>query len=162
MASEKILNTKKTKVEEIENKIKNATSVVFFDYRGLTDTEIKTLRNKLKEDNNELKVYKNTLVNLALKNMNIDVEERLVGPKAIVLGDDMLSPIKAIYDFAKTSKLVEIKFGIVDGELSETDKLNELATIPSREGLLTMLAGGMIAIPKDLAISLNLLMEQKQ
>ncbi len=156
MASAKILEQKQNVINEIQSNVKNSTSVVFFDYRGLTVEEVTDLRRKLKEAGASLKVYKNTLTKRALDTLNISLDEHLVGPKAVAFGDDAVAPIKVLADFAKDHKALELKVGIIDGEISDTEVLNKLATIPSREGLLTMLAGGLIGIAKDLSICLDL------
>lgn len=159
MASEKILESKKQVVSEIKNKVDNASSVIFFDYRGLTVAETMELRNKLKNSNTEVKIYKNTLIGKALD--NLDLGNVLEGPNAMSLSTDVIEPIKILTNYAKEHKALEIKGGIIDGNVSSLEELAKLATIPSREGLLTMLAGGMIGIAKDLSICLQLYSEQK-
>ena len=77
-------------------------------------------------------------------------------PSAVAFSKDQIAPIKVLANFMKKHKAVTLKVGLVDGEVTTEEELNSLATIPSREGLLTMLAGGMLAIPKDLAICLDL------
>ncbi len=155
MANQKILDQKQGIINEIADKVKNSSSVVFFEYQGLTVTETNELRRKLKEAGSEYKVYKNTLATRALNDLKIDVGT-LEGPKAIAFSSDAVAPIKVLADFAKTHPALEIKVGIVDGNVTDTAGLKALSTIPSREGLLTMLAGGMIATVKDLAICLDL------
>lgn len=161
MASNKILDTKKEVVTEIKDKVSNSSSVIFFDYRGLSVAETMELRKKLKESNSDIKIYKNTLVKRALDNLNLDLGEVLEGPNAMSLSTDVIEPIKIITNYAKEHKALEIKGGIIDGSVSSLEELAKLATIPSREGLLTMLAGGMIGIAKDLSICLHLYSEQK-
>ena len=156
MASAKILEQKQQTINEIEESIKNSSAVVFFDYRGLSVEAMTSLRRKLKESNSELKIYKNTLVARALKDLNIDLESELNGPKVVAFGKDIIEPIKVVSEFAKKHDKLIIKVGIVDGKVTELDELKKLATIPSREGLLTMFASGLLAIPKDFAICLDL------
>ena len=156
MANPKILEQKQLVIDEIKSKIENSNGVVLFDYRGLTDAEIKELKLTLREVDSEYKVYKNTLMQRALNDLNIDISEHLNGPSALAYSVDQIAPIKVLANFMKKHKAVTLKVGLVDNEVTTSDKLQELATIPSREGLLTMLAGGMIAIPKDLAICLDL------
>ena len=155
MANQKILDQKQEIVNEIADKVKNSSSVVFFEYQGLTVTETNELRRKLKEADSEYKVYKNTLATRALNDLKIDVGT-LEGPKAIAFSSDAVAPIKVLADFAKKHPALELKVGIVDGNITDTEGLKALSTIPSREGLLTMLAGGMIATVKDLSICLDL------
>lgn len=160
MANKKVIETKAAQVDEIAKKMQDASSYVFFEYRGLTVTETDELRRKLRENNSELKIYKNTLSKRALDKLNINLDEHLQGPKAIVFGEDQVSPVKTLAEFAKEHKALEIKVGVVDGEVADREMLDKLATIPSRDGLLTMLAAGLMAIPKDLAISLDLYAKQ--
>ena len=160
MASAKILEQKQGVINEIENNVKNASAVVFFEYRGLTVSEMTELRRKLKEGFSDLKVYKNTLTKRALDKLNISIDEHLVGPKAVAFGPDAVTPVKVLADFAKEHDALQLKVGIIDGEVADIDMLNKLATIPSREGLLTMLAGGLIGIAKDLSICLDLYSKQ--
>lgn len=161
MASAKILEQKQQVIEEIKTKVNENATVVLFDYRGITDEAAKTLRRTLRENGADYKVYKNTLMARALNELNIDLNDSLVGPSAMAFGTDQIAPIKIVAEFAKEHPEVVLKVGIVDGEISDQEKLSQLATLPSRDGLLTMLAGGMIGIPKDLAICLNLYAEQK-
>jgi len=155
MANQKILDRKQLVVDEIVDKIKNSNSVVFFEYQGLTVTETNELRKKLKEVDSDYKVYKNTLATRALNSLKIDLGT-LEGPKAIAFSKDAIAPIKVLADFAKNHTTLELKIGIVDGNITNANELKELSTIPSKDGLLTMLAGGMIATVKDLAICLDL------
>ena len=160
MASAKILEQKQSVINEIENNVKNASAVVFFEYRGLTVSEMTELRRKLKESFSDLKVYKNTLTKRALDKLNISLGEHLAGPKAVAFGPDAVAPVKVLSEFAKEHDALQLKVGIIDGEVADIDMLNKLATIPSREGLLTMLAGGLIGIAKDLSICLDLYSKQ--
>ena len=162
MASEKILMQKQAVIDEIKDRASNAKSVVLFDYRGITDTEAKELRCKLREVNADYKVYKNTLMARAFNDLGIDLNESLTGPSAFAYGDDQIAPIKTLAEFAKSHPALVLKVGIVDGEKADQAKLAEYATIPSREGLLTMLAGGMIGIARDLSICLDLYSQQKE
>ena len=156
MANPKILEQKQLVIDEIKEKIENSNGVVLFDYRGLTDAEIKELKIALRQENSGYKVYKNTLMQRALNDLNIDISEHLNGPSALAYSEDQIAPIKVLANFMKKHKAVTLKVGLVDKEITTSDKLEQLATIPSREGLLTQLAGGMLAIPKDLAICLDL------
>ncbi len=156
MANQKIIDQKAKVVEEIKEKIQNAQSVVFFEYRGLTVSETDRLRKILRDSNSEYKVYKNTLTKRALDQLNINLDEHMSGPKAIAFGTDSVAPIKALNDFAKDHQALEMKVGLVDGEIADIKMLKELASIPSREGLLSMFASGLLQHIKDFAICLDL------
>lgn len=162
MASEAILKQKQVVIDEIKERVNAAKTIVLFDYRGMTDSEAKELRVKLRESNSDYKVYKNTLMARAFNDLNIDLNEALNGPSAFAFGEDQIAPIKTLSEFAKSHPALILKVGIVDGEKADAAKLAEYATIPSREGLLTMLAGGMIGIARDLSICLDLYSQQKE
>ncbi len=156
MANQKILDKKQEIINEISEKTKDASSVVLFEYQGLTAMETNALRRLLRESGSDFKIYKNTLVRRALDTLKIDIAEHLEGPKAMAFGSDAVAPIKTLSDFAKDHPALVLKVGVVDGEIADEAKLKELSTIPSREGLLTMLAGGLIGTIKDLSICLDL------
>ena len=162
MASEAILAQKQSIIDEIKDRTQNAKTIVLFDYRGMTDSETKELRLKLRESNADYKVYKNTLMARAFNDLGIDLTEALSGPSAFAYSDDQIAPIKVLSDFAKEHPALVLKVGIVDGEKADQAKLAEYATLPSREALLTMLAGGMIGIVRDLSICLDLYSQQKE
>ena len=156
MANPKILEKKQVIIDEIANNVKESSSFIFLENTGLTVAETMELRRKLRESNSELKIYKNTLVARALSSLNIDLAAELNGPKLVAFGSDIIEPIKAVADFMKKHPNLEMKVGIVDGEITDLATLEKLATIPSREGLLTMFAGGLMGIARDFAICLDL------
>ncbi len=162
MANAKILAGKEKVVEEIKTTTNDASTIVLFDYRGLTDNESKELRRALRETGSDFKVYKNTLMKRAFNDLNINLDASLEGPSALAYGSDTVAPIKVLSEFAKNHPALVLKVGVVDGEVSDSAKLAEFAKIPSRDGLLTMLAGALIAIPKDLSICLDLYAKQKE
>lgn len=159
MASEKILTAKKAVVDEIKNYVENSESVIIFTYQGLTVADLSDLRTKLRSVDAEVKVYKNTLVRRALTDLNLDLSEFLEGPNAILFGKNLLEPIKVLSDFAKANDKMDIRVGIISGQPADLATIKEYASIPSRDGLLTMLAGGMIQYVRDLSIGLNLYAE---
>ncbi len=160
MASAKILENKKAIVNEIKDNIQNSESVVVFTYQGLTVSELSELRRELKKTESEVKVYKNTLFKRAVDDLEINLDGFLEGPNAILFGKDLLEPIKVISNFAKDHEKANITVGIINGAPADLEVIKEYASIPSRDGLLTMLAGGMIQYVRDLAIGLNMYAEQ--
>lgn len=156
MANPKILEQKQAVIDEIANNVKESSSFIFLENHGLTVEETMELRRSLKKSDSELKIYKNTLVVRALNTLDIDLNDELNGPKVVAFGKDIIEPIKAVAEFSKKHPNLEMKVGIVDGKVTGLDELNKLATIPSREGLLTMFASGLLAIPRDFAICLDL------
>ena len=162
MASSKILEQKKQVVNEIVDKLKNSESVIIFQYQGMTVEELSDLRRQLCEVESDVKVYKNTLLKRAADELNINLDDFLAGPNAILFGKTLLEPIKIISEFAKSNDKLDIRVGIISGDVADISVIKEYASIPSREGLLTMLAGGMMQYVKDLAISLNLYAEKME
>lgn len=162
MANAKILEAKQNVIDEITEVAKTSASFILFDYRGLTAEETAELRRNLRENGATYKVWKNTLAKRALDSLNLNLDDCLNGPSAMAYSDDSVAPIKALSDFAKDHPALEIKGGIVDGEVASLDTIKQLATLPSREGLLTMLASGLIGTVRDLSIALNMLSEEKE
>jgi large subunit ribosomal protein L10 len=161
VANSKIIERKAGIVSEIKEKFENAKSVVLFDYRGLTVSEVTELRKKLREVGSDYKVYKNTMTSRALDELKIDLNDYLTGPNAITFGSDELSIVKILSDFAKEHDKLELKAGIIDGKVAGLEEIKQYASIPSREGLLTMLAGGLMATVRDLSICLDLYSNEK-
>ena len=156
MANPKILEKKQAVIDEITDNVKKSSSFILLDNNGLSVAETMELRRALKESDSQLKIYKNTLVARSLKTLDIDLEKELNGPKVFIFGEDTIEPIKAASNFIKNHPALEMKIGIVDGKITEIDELNKLATIPSREGLYTMFASGLMQVAKDFAICLDL------
>ena len=98
----------------------------------------------------------------AFKDLNIDLGDALNGPSALVYGTDQVAPVKTLTEFAKDHPALELKIGVIDGEIADKAKLAEYASLPSRDGLLTMLAGGMIGLVRDLSICLDLYSKEKE
>ncbi len=162
MASAKVLEAKQRIIDEIKGHVEASNSIVLFDYRGITDGEAKELRRALRNAGANYKIYKNTLLSRAFDDLKIDLKDALEGPSAFAYSEDQIAPIKVLSDFAKEHSALALKVGLVDGEIADATKLKEYATIPSREGLLTMLAGGMIGLVRDLSICLDLYAQQKE
>ena len=160
MANPKILEQKQAIIDEITNNVKESSAFIFLENHGLSVAETMELRRKLRESDSELKIYKNTLVTRALDSKNLKFDKTLEGANAIVFGKNLLEPIKVLSDFAKKHKNITIEAGIIENSIVGVDTINEYASIPSMEGLLTMLAGGMIEHVKNLSIGLNLYAEK--
>ncbi len=162
MASTKILDAKKEIVNNIIDNIKNSESVILFQYQGLTVSDLSDLRVKLRDADATVKVYKNTLLKRALDELSLSFDGFLEGPNAILFGKNLLEPIKVLSDFAKDHDKLEIRVGIISGSVADLATIKEYASIPSREGLLTMLAAGMMEHVRNLSIALNLYAEGKE
>ncbi len=162
MANAKIIEQKATVVSEIKDRFENAKSVVMFDYRGLSVSEVTELRKKLRENGADYKVYKNTLTKRALNELNINMDEYLAGPSAVTFGTDELSIVKILNDFSKEHQALELKAGIIEGKVASLEDLKRYAAIPSRDMLLTMLAAGLMGTVRDLSICLDLYTKEKE
>mgnify|MGYP004504809973 FL=1 len=162
MANAKILEQKQVVIDEIKEKFANAKSIVLFDPRGLKVSEVTELRRSLRESGSDYKVYKNTLAKRAIADSGLELDNYLEGPTAISFSSDELAPVKIISEFAKKHEALELKAGVVEGKVANREELNSYAAIPSREGLLTMLAGGLMATVKDLSICLDLYSKEKE
>ena len=160
MASTQILKQKEEIVNEITEKLEKSKTFLLLNYQGLTVSEIAELRNGLRDVNSDIKVYKNTLMDLALKKKNIALNDYMSGPNAYLFSDSIIEPIKVVSKFAKEHPALEVRVGYIDNEIVDTKVINEYATIPSMEGLLTMFAGGLIEHVRNLSIGLNLYAEK--
>jgi len=160
MASKRILEQKENTVKEIVDKLGNSKTFLLINYQGLTVSELAELRERLREVNSDIKVYKNTLMNLALKKKNIELNDYMSGPNAYLFADSIIEPIKVVSKFAKDHPALEIRVGYIDNEVVDTKVIGEYATIPSMEGLLTMVAGGLMEHVRNLSIGLNLYAEK--
>ncbi|MGI6036835.1 MAG: 50S ribosomal protein L10 [Limnochordia bacterium] len=138
---------KKAAVEEIVDKMTRASSAIVTDYRGLTVKSISELRRRLRESGAEYKVVKNTLTTIAAKEAGFpELEEHLAGPTAIAFAyEDPVAPAKVLSDFAKESKILKIKAGILEGSIINADGVQALADLPPREVLLGQVVGTMQA-----------------
>ena len=154
---------KEAKVAEIKEKLEKATSVVLSNYQGLTVEEDTVLRKNLREAGVEYKVYKNTLVTLAAKELGLEgIVEYLEGPVAIAFGyEDVTVAARVLNDFAKDHKKLELKAGIVEGVVYDTDKIKQLATIPSKEVLIAKLLGSIKSPIASFARVINAIAESK-
>lgn len=153
-----VLEQKKQVVSDIAEKIGKAKSVVLVEYRGLTVEKVTELRNKCREAGVEYKVYKNSLMGFAFKELGYeDFNVNLEGPNALAISyTDEVSAAKVTNDFAKTSNdTVKLKAGIAEGKIMNAEEVKELANIPSREVLIAQLAGVLQGNIRNLAYMLD-------
>ena len=164
MASEKILNQKKEEVTKLANKIKEAKLVLLTDYRGINVEDVTTLRADLRKANTEYTVIKNNITKRALAEAGIEgLEDKLVGPTAVIMSnEDYLEPSKTIYEFTKNNEYYKIKGGVVDGKVMSAEEIITLAKLPSRETLLSMLAGALLANIQKFAVAVDQVRIQKE
>ena len=149
-------------VQAIADDIKDAQSVVLVDYRGLTVAQDTELRNQLREAGVIYKVCKNTMMKRAFEGTEFaGLEEYLEGPSALVVSkDDATAPARIICKFAKTAEALEVKAGVVEGNVYDAAGINELSKVPSREELLSKLLGSLQSPITNLARVLNQIAEQ--
>lgn len=164
MPNEKVLEIKKAKVKELAEKLSKAKMTIFTEYRGITVEDDMNLRKTLREGGNECLVIKNSIINLATKQINIEgLDSILKGPTAVVLGyEDYTEAIKAVYEYSKNHEFYKLKGGIIDGKIIEEAELIKLAKLPSKDTLLSMLASALIGNIRNLAVVLDQTVKQKE
>ncbi|MBP2242861.1 large subunit ribosomal protein L10 [Cytobacillus eiseniae] len=158
------IEQKKQIVDEIADKFKASVSTVVVDYRGLTVAEVTELRKQLREAGVEFKVYKNSLTRRAAESAELaGLNEVLTGPNAVAFStEDVVAPAKIINDFAKKHEALEIKAGIIEGNVSTAEEVKALAELPSREGLLSMVLSVLQAPIRNLALAAKAVADQKE
>ncbi len=149
-------------VQEISEQMKDAQAVVVVDYRGLTVAEDTQLRRQLREAGVSYKVYKNTLVNFAIKGTQFEsLAENLEGPSAFAISTtDATAPARILAKFAKTAPALEIKAGVIEGTYYDAEGMKTIATIPSREELLSKLLGSIQSPIANFARVINQIAEK--
>ena len=164
MASEAILNQKKEEVSKLADKMKEAKIILLTDYRGINVADVTELRSELRKSNSEYRVIKNNITKRALAEAGIEgLEDLLEGPTAVIMNnEDYLETAKAIYNYSKENDFYKIKGGVIDGKVMTAEEIITLAKLPSREELLSMLAGGLLANISKLAIALDQVRVQKE
>lgn len=160
----KVIETKQQVVTEIADKLRASKSTIVVDYRGLTVSEATELRKQLREAGVEFKVYKNSLTRRAAESAGMaELNEFLTGPNAIAFSnEDVVAPAKVLNDFATKHEALEIKAGVIEGKLVTLDEVKAIATLPSREGLLSMLLSVLQAPIRNLALATKAVAEQKE
>ena len=153
---------KKPVVEEISAAIKDAQSVVLVDYRGLTVEQDTKLRKELREAGVSYKVYKNTMMNFAFKGTDFEsLAPFLEGPSAVAISTtDATAPARILAKFAKTANALEIKAGVVEGTLYDAAGMQTIASIPSRDELLSKFLGSIQSPIANFARCMNQLAEK--
>jgi large subunit ribosomal protein L10 len=159
-----IIELKQQIVSEISDKLKNSVSTVVVDYRGLSVAEVTELRKQLREAGVEFKVYKNSMTRRAAEVNGLgELNAALTGPNAIAFStEDVVAPAKILNDFAKKHEALELKAGVIEGNVATADEIKALADLPSREGLLSMLLSVLQAPIRNLALVTKAVAEQKE
>ena len=164
MASETILKQKQEEVSNLAAKMKEAKLILLTNYRGITVDADTELRRDLRAAKAEYKVIKNNITKRALAECGIEgLDDKLEGPTAVIIcAEDYLEPSKAIYKFTKDNEFYQIKGGVVDGEVKTAEEIVTLAKLPSRETLLSMLAGALLGNVSKFAVALEEVRKQKE
>ena len=164
MPNAKVLESKKAVVEALSAKMKEATSVVFVDYKGINVAQDTELRKQFREAGVEYSVVKNTLTNFAAKDAGYDFAEVLNGTTAMAsTTGDPIAPARIVCEFAKKNKnSLSIKGGVVEGSVLTADQLNGFGELPSKNALVASVLGTFLAPISSLAFVLDQIREQKE
>ena len=164
MASEKSINMKKEQVSDLASKMKEAKLILLTDYRGINVDEVTSLRTDLRNAKAEYKVIKNNITRRALQEAGIEgLDSELEGPTAVIMTtEDYLEPTKAIYNFTKNHDFYKIKGGVIEGKVMTAEEIITLAKLPSREALLSMLAGALLGTITKFAVAIDQVRIQKE
>lgn len=159
-----VIEQKKSVVQEITDQFRESQTTVVVNYRGLDVAEVTALRKELREAGVEYKVYKNTMTRRAVANVELEeLNDTLVGPTAVAFSkDDVIAPARIINDFAKKHEALEIKGGVIEGEVATIDQIQELAQLPDHDGLVSMLLSVLQAPIRNLAYATKAIAEQKE
>lgn len=159
-----VIEQKQQHVEVISEQLKNSVSTVLVDYRGLKVSEVTELRKQLRDAGIEFKVYKNTMVRRAAESQGLsELNEFLVGPSAIAFSnEDVIAPAKIIHEFSKKHEALEIKAGVIEGSFVPAEDVKSIASLPSRDGLLSMLLSVLQAPVRNFAYAVKAIGEEKE
>ncbi|MGT2906592.1 50S ribosomal protein L10 [Streptococcus dentiloxodontae] len=162
--SEAIIAKKAEQVDAVAAKMKEAAAIVVVDSRGLTVEQDTVLRRNLRENGVEFKVIKNSILTRAAEQAGLtDLKDVFVGPSAVAFSnEDVVAPAKVISDFAKDAEALEIKGGAIEGAVSTKEDINALASLPNREGMLSMLLSVLQAPVRNVAYAVKAVAESKE
>ena len=154
---------KKPIVDEIIENLKDAKAAVLADYRGLTVEQDTVLRKKMRDAGVVYKVYKNTMIKRAVAGTEFEaLVADLEGPTAIAISkEDATAPAKILYDFAKTASALQLKSGVIEGTYYDSKTINVIATIPSRDELISKFLGSIQSPVTNFARVIKQIAEQK-
>ena len=144
-------------MENIKADLDGVTAVWVVDACGLTVKEVEGLRHSIRESGAIMKVYKNTIMKKALAELDlVNMDAILEGPSAFVFcGEDVAAAAKAVTEFAKENKKLEVKGGMMDNAFVNADEVKAIASLPSKEVLLAQIAGAISGVARGLAVCIN-------
>src|SRR3954462_7706679 len=160
-------------VDEVRERLSNAGASLLTEYRGLDVTAIGELRRSLRQAGGEYKIYKNTLVRFAARDLGLEIDELLTGPTAIAFVEgDAAAVAKALRDYARTNPALVVKGGVLGTKPLSADEVRALAELPSRDVLLSQIAGAFAAplqqfagllqaLPRNMAYGLKALLDER-
>ncbi|AIG65993.1 50S ribosomal protein L10 [Weissella tructae] len=162
--SEASIAVKAQKVEEVAAKFKEAASSVVVDVRGLTVEQSNELRSALREEGVELKVIKNKILTRAAAAADLaELNDVFAGPSAVAFSkEDAIAPSRILKKFADKIEALEIKGGVVDGNVASVEDINKYAALPDRDGLLSMLLSTLQAPVRNVAYAVNAVKDAKE
>jgi large subunit ribosomal protein L10 len=162
--SEQAIAKKQLEVNAVVEKMQAANSIVVVDYLGLSVEEVTELRKQLREAGVEFKVIKNTIMRRALDAQELDYHEEVFqGPTAVAFGmEDAVAPAKILSDFAKEAEALELKGGILEGKVLSKEEITQIAKLPNREGLLSMLLSVLQAPVRNVAYAVKAVADAKE
>ena len=164
MPNAKVLSEKQAKVAALTERIQNAGSGVFVDYKGITVSQDTELRTELRKNDVEYTVVKNTLTRFALNNVGLsELDPILNGTTALATANgDPIAPIRIISEYSKKlGEIFTVKAGFMEGRVLSQQELAEIAELPSMDALYAKVLGTMIAPITGLAVCLGQVLEQK-
>ncbi len=137
---------KQERVAEIKERLSSSAGVIMADYRGLTVKEMRKLRTSLKDTGAEVHVYKNSLAQIAIRELELpNMDEFLAGPTVFVFTpEDPVLTAKGLLAFAKENKVFAFKGGLIEGNIVSAETVRAIATLPSREELIAKIMGTML------------------
>ncbi|TMN22368.1 50S ribosomal protein L10 [Lentibacillus cibarius] len=164
MSNSNIIEQKKQVVQEIADKFRDSQSTLLVDYRGLDVAEVTELRKQLREANVDFKVYKNSMARRAADAVELsELNDTFVGPTAIAFSnDDVVAPAKILNNFAKEHEALEIKGGVIEGEIASIEQIQELAELPNYDGMVSMLLSVLQAPVRNFAYAAKAIADQRE
>ncbi|MDD3113479.1 MAG: 50S ribosomal protein L10 [Candidatus Izemoplasmatales bacterium] len=159
MSRETVIQAKEDAVNQLTEKMNQASAIVIAEYRGLTVEKTETLRRQLRKEGCEMFVMKNNISRRAAKNAGYEaLDPELIGPNGIILAfKESVAAPRILYEFARKNSKLVVKSGIIDGDFYDQGEVKQIAALPPRNTLLAMLATQLYAPLRDLAVGLDLI-----
>ncbi len=162
MMNQDVLKNKQEVVATVADKLQKSGSLTIVEYHGLTVAQTTALRRSLRAESAEMTVYKNSLVERAAKELGYDgLEEFLAGPNAFIFSEDVIAGPKIIAKAAKKNEHLVIKGGVVDGKVLTADEMKVIATLPGRDGLISMFLSCLQAPVRKFACAIQAIADKQ-